>query len=217
MRTIFSRPVVLPVVRCQQDILARQPSSHISLPGQVKGFFAAAAEDPTVLGAGVQCGLAPCAQAQAGVAFPLLREPHRHRKLGVPPVVGQQSHPAASFYGRELLPPACSPPHVPAPRVPPRAVRGCGQNQPEDGRGRERGARLSWRARGVRSVRCRVRGGRSGRVRPQAAGRGPSEVDDDSVRDVTEILTSLCERLYGRRAAVGSALRAVEAATGGVL
>jgi predicted site-specific integrase-resolvase len=45
----------------------------------------------------------------------------------------------------------------------------------------------------------------------------PSEVDDDPVRDVTEILTSLCERLYGRRAAVGSALWAVEAATGGVL
>jgi putative resolvase len=44
----------------------------------------------------------------------------------------------------------------------------------------------------------------------------PSEVDDDLVRDVTEILTSLCARLYGRRALVGSALRAVEAATGGV-
>ncbi|MDN5860693.1 MAG: IS607 family transposase, partial [Pseudonocardia sp.] len=29
----------------------------------------------------------------------------------------------------------------------------------------------------------------------------PSEVDDDLVRDVTEILTSLCARLYGRRAA----------------
>jgi predicted site-specific integrase-resolvase len=44
----------------------------------------------------------------------------------------------------------------------------------------------------------------------------PSEVDDDLVRDVTEILTSLCARLYGRRALVGSALLAVEAATGGV-
>ncbi|MGA3487376.1 IS607 family transposase [Micromonosporaceae bacterium DT55] len=33
----------------------------------------------------------------------------------------------------------------------------------------------------------------------------PAEVDDDLVRDVTEILTSLCARLYGRRA--------VEAAT----
>ena len=30
----------------------------------------------------------------------------------------------------------------------------------------------------------------------------PAEVDDDLVRDVTEILTSLCARLYGRRAAV---------------
>jgi hypothetical protein len=29
-----------------------------------------------------------------------------------------------------------------------------------------------------------------------------SSVDDDLVRDVTEILTSLCARLYGRRAAV---------------
>ena len=38
----------------------------------------------------------------------------------------------------------------------------------------------------------------------------PGEVDDDLVRDVREILTWLCARLYGRRAA-----RAVAAATGG--
>ena len=42
----------------------------------------------------------------------------------------------------------------------------------------------------------------------------PSEVDDDLVRDVTEILTSLCARLYGRRAAANRAARAVAAATG---
>jgi predicted site-specific integrase-resolvase len=41
----------------------------------------------------------------------------------------------------------------------------------------------------------------------------PAEVDDDLVRDVTEILTSLCARLYGRRAAANRAQRAVEAAT----
>jgi predicted site-specific integrase-resolvase len=41
-----------------------------------------------------------------------------------------------------------------------------------------------------------------------------AEVDDDLVRDVTEILTSLCARLYGRRAAADRARRAVEAATG---
>ena len=41
----------------------------------------------------------------------------------------------------------------------------------------------------------------------------PSEVDDDLVRDVTEILTSLCARLYGQRAAANRARRAVEAAT----
>jgi predicted site-specific integrase-resolvase len=40
-----------------------------------------------------------------------------------------------------------------------------------------------------------------------------SEVDDDLVRDVTEILTSLCARLYGRRAAANRARRAVEVAT----
>jgi predicted site-specific integrase-resolvase len=39
----------------------------------------------------------------------------------------------------------------------------------------------------------------------------PAEVDDDLVRDVTEILTSLCARLYGRRAAANRAARAVEA------
>jgi predicted site-specific integrase-resolvase len=39
----------------------------------------------------------------------------------------------------------------------------------------------------------------------------PSEVDGDLVRDVTEILTSLCARLYGRRAAANRAQRAVAA------
>ena len=41
----------------------------------------------------------------------------------------------------------------------------------------------------------------------------PSGVDDDLVPDVTEILTSLCARLYGRRAAANRARRAVEAVT----
>jgi predicted site-specific integrase-resolvase len=41
----------------------------------------------------------------------------------------------------------------------------------------------------------------------------PGEVDDDLVRDVTEILTSLCARLYGKRAAANRAARAVAAAT----
>jgi predicted site-specific integrase-resolvase len=41
----------------------------------------------------------------------------------------------------------------------------------------------------------------------------PAEVDDDLVRDVTEILTSLCARLYGRRAAANRAARAVAAVT----
>ncbi|MGX7670723.1 IS607 family transposase [Plantactinospora sp. DSM 117369] len=43
----------------------------------------------------------------------------------------------------------------------------------------------------------------------------PAEVDDDLVRDMTEILTSLCARLYGRRSAANRARRAVEAATEG--
>ena len=43
----------------------------------------------------------------------------------------------------------------------------------------------------------------------------PAEVDDDLVRDVTEILTSLCARLYGRRAAANRAARAVAATTAG--
>ncbi len=42
---------------------------------------------------------------------------------------------------------------------------------------------------------------------------GPAGVDDDLVRDVTEILTGLCARLYGRRAAANRASRAVAAAT----
>src|ERR1035437_10265507 len=39
----------------------------------------------------------------------------------------------------------------------------------------------------------------------------PAEVDDDLVRDVREILTSLCARLYGRRAAANRAARGVAA------
>jgi predicted site-specific integrase-resolvase len=39
----------------------------------------------------------------------------------------------------------------------------------------------------------------------------PAEVDDDLVRDMTEILTSLCARLYGKRAAADRAARAVAA------
>ena len=42
----------------------------------------------------------------------------------------------------------------------------------------------------------------------------PAGVDDDLVRDVTEMLTSLCVRLYGWRAAAGRARRAVEVVTG---
>lgn len=39
-----------------------------------------------------------------------------------------------------------------------------------------------------------------------------SEVDDDLVRDITEVLTSMCARLYGRRAAQNRAKHAIAAA-----
>lgn len=39
-----------------------------------------------------------------------------------------------------------------------------------------------------------------------------SEVDDDLVRDVTEVLTSMCARLYGRRSAAKRAKAAMKAA-----
>lgn len=39
----------------------------------------------------------------------------------------------------------------------------------------------------------------------------PGEVDDDLVRDVTESLTSLYARLYGKRSAVNKAQKAMEA------
>jgi predicted site-specific integrase-resolvase len=42
----------------------------------------------------------------------------------------------------------------------------------------------------------------------------PAEVDDGLVRDMTEILTSFCARLYGERAAANRAARAVAAVTG---
>jgi len=38
-----------------------------------------------------------------------------------------------------------------------------------------------------------------------------AEVTDDLVRDMTEVLTSMCARLYGRRAAENRAKRALEA------
>lgn len=41
----------------------------------------------------------------------------------------------------------------------------------------------------------------------------PAEVDDDLVRDMTEILTSMCARLHGRGAAADRARRAVAEAT----
>ena len=40
----------------------------------------------------------------------------------------------------------------------------------------------------------------------------PHEVDDDLVRDMTEILTSFCARLYGKRAAANRAAAALRAA-----
>jgi len=39
-----------------------------------------------------------------------------------------------------------------------------------------------------------------------------AQVDDDLVRDMTEILTSLCARLYGKRAAANRAARMMAAA-----
>jgi len=41
------------------------------------------------------------------------------------------------------------------------------------------------------------------------------EVDDDLVRDMTELMTSLRARLYGRRSAAHRAARAVQVATTG--
>ncbi|QBI54074.1 IS607 family transposase [Streptomonospora litoralis] len=40
-----------------------------------------------------------------------------------------------------------------------------------------------------------------------------SEVDDDLVRDITEVLTSMCARLYGKRSAGKRAAQGVAAAT----
>jgi predicted site-specific integrase-resolvase len=50
----------------------------------------------------------------------------------------------------------------------------------------------------------------------RAQGRGvwviePEEISDDLVRDMTEVLTSMCARLYGKRAAANKAKRALEA------
>jgi putative resolvase len=44
-----------------------------------------------------------------------------------------------------------------------------------------------------------------------------TETSDDLVRDVTEVLTSLCARLYGRRSASRRAAKAVAVATGSEL
>ena len=59
-------------------------------------------------------------------------------------------------------------------------------------------------------------------VEAALAGRGArivvmdqDEVEDDLVRDVTEVMTSLCARLYGRRSAKRRAERALAAAREG--
>jgi putative resolvase len=39
----------------------------------------------------------------------------------------------------------------------------------------------------------------------------PAETTDDLVRDMIEVLTSMCARLYGRRGARNRAMRAVTA------
>lgn len=41
----------------------------------------------------------------------------------------------------------------------------------------------------------------------------PAEVDDDLVRDMTELLTSMCARLYGKRSAQNRARAALDAAS----
>ena len=41
-----------------------------------------------------------------------------------------------------------------------------------------------------------------------------AEVPDDLVRDMTEILTCFCARLYGKRSAANKARRAMEAVSG---
>ena len=43
---------------------------------------------------------------------------------------------------------------------------------------------------------------------------GPGETTDDLVRDMIEVLTSMCARLYGRRGARNRAMRAVTATKG---
>ncbi len=42
-----------------------------------------------------------------------------------------------------------------------------------------------------------------------------SEVEDDLVRDMTEVLTSMCARLYGKRSAADRAEKALQAISGG--
>jgi predicted site-specific integrase-resolvase len=42
----------------------------------------------------------------------------------------------------------------------------------------------------------------------------PDEMKDDIVRDLHEVIISLCARLYGKRSAKNRAKRAIEAATG---
>jgi predicted site-specific integrase-resolvase len=44
------------------------------------------------------------------------------------------------------------------------------------------------------------------------AGRRPGEAADDLARDMIEVLTSMCARLYGRRGARNRAMRAMTAA-----
>jgi putative resolvase len=49
---------------------------------------------------------------------------------------------------------------------------------------------------------------------PRLVVRDPEESASDLVRDISEVLTWMCGRLYGQRAAKGRAARAIAVATG---
>src|SRR5260370_9272686 len=94
---------VLPRVGHEQHVTSGQPARHIRLPGLGKHLLTAGPSDPAVLVVILQGRLVPQPQPQAGLTFPLLSEPDRHRQLRESPVVRYQAHGPARLDSRQLL------------------------------------------------------------------------------------------------------------------
>lgn len=87
----------------QQDVAAGQVIGDVATAGQVGCLFWGTAAEPGVLVVAGEHGGVADAEAEAGVAFPVLGEPNGFGELGVAELADEHRHGAAALDGRELL------------------------------------------------------------------------------------------------------------------